>query len=441
MNGLAGAFDARYPIAKGQAMGRHLAALGGSKACDVEFPTWPTFGREEENALAVVLRSGHWGRLGGEQVDEFERRFAALCGCRHAVAVTSGTTALRIALLACGLRAGDEVIVPPYTFLATASAVVECNATCVFADIEAETFNLDPAAAAAAVTPRTRAIVAVHLGGLPAEMDAINAIAARHGLTVIEDAAHAHGAEYKGRRAGCLSAMGCFSFQASKNLTAGEGGAITTNDDRLASVCRSIHNCGRVEGGAWYEHEIIGGNHRMTEFQAAVLNCQLARLDEQCARRDRNGRYLAERLADVPGLDAQKRGDHVTRHAHHLFCMRYDQSAFGAPREVFLEALRAEGVPISAGYVVPLYRQPLFAKRGFGPYTACVDARPELDYAALRLPVAERVCTAEGCWLGQNVLLADREAMDAIVAAARKLCDHRDELAELAAARRAPARG
>ena len=414
-------------------MAKHLAALGGEAVRTEGFPAWPISDRAEEDALRSVLRSGTWGRLGGTAVAEFERRFAAFQHAGHAVAVVNGTTALRIALLAAGIQAGEEVIVPPYTFVATASAVVEANAVPVFADIDAETLNLDPAAAEAAVTPRTRAVIAVHLGGMPADMDAVLAVAERHGLAVIEDAAHAHGAEYKGRRVGAIGHLGAFSFQSSKNLTCGEGGAVTTSDERLAAVCRSIHNCGRSRAGAWYEHNVIGGNHRMTEFQGALLNAQLDRLEDQCALRDRNGRHLAKRLREIPGIRPQPRDGNETRHAYHLFAMRYDESAFGVPRGTFLQALRAEGIPISAGYTVPLYRQPLFVDKAFGPYAAAAG----VDFARVRCPVAERICTREGCWLSQNVLLGTIDDMDDIADAVRKLYDHRDELRTFAESRSA----
>src|SRR5687768_13818168 len=278
-----------------------LALLGGKHVRTRPIPAWPVYGKPEEERLLRTLRSGLWGKLDGPEVAEFEKRFAEMHGCKHGIGVVNGTVSLRIALLAAGIRAGDEVIIPPYTFFSTASAVVEANAVPVFADIDLHTFNLDPEAVNAAVTDRTRAIIPVHFAGQPADMDALMAIADRHGLTVIEDAAHAHAASYKGRPAGSIGHMGSFSFQSSKNLTAGEGGIIITHDDALAESCRSIHNCGRVAGGVWYEHHVISGNYRLGEFQAAVLNCQLDRLEEQTEARDRNGRYLASRLEALPG--------------------------------------------------------------------------------------------------------------------------------------------
>ena len=338
---------------------------------------------EEEHRLLRVLRSGNWGRLDGSEVSEFEERFAAMHGCRHGIAVVNGTVSLRIALLAAGIQAEDEVIVPPYTFVSTATAVLEANAIPVFADIDLHTFNLDPRAVEAAITPRTRAIIPVHFAGQPADMDAIMALAADRGILVLEDAAHAHGATYRGRPAGSLGHIASFSFQSSKNLTAGEGGIITTNDDALAAACRSIHNCGRVPEGVWYEHHVVSGNYRLGEFQGAVLNCQLDRLEEQTATRDRNGRRLAARLAALPGLHPQARPAECTRHSHHLFMLRIDPAEFGASRAAVLEALQAEGIPCSAGYGYSLPDQPLFRNKAFGPFLPQASATPRLRHVAL----------------------------------------------------------
>ena len=326
----------------------HTLALRASKPIPTRpFTSWPVFGKPEEKRLLRTLRSGKWGRLDGSEVAEFEGRFAAMHGCKHGIAVVNGSVSLRIALLAAGIRAEEEVIVPPYTFFSTASSVIEANAVPVFADIDLDTFNLDLKAVEAAITPRTRAIIPVHFAGQPVEMDPLMALAKKRKLIVIEDAAHAHGASYKHRPAGSVGDMASFSFQSSKNLTSGEGGIITTNDDALAASCRSIHNCGRVPGGVWYEHHVISSNHRLGEFQGALLNAQLDRLEAQTRTRDRNGRHLVARLASIPGVHPQHRPDSCTRHSYHLFMLRLDATRFGAPREAVLKALQAEGIPCS----------------------------------------------------------------------------------------------
>lgn len=403
-----------------------LALLGGTPIRTRPFPTWPIFGDAEEARLLRTLRSGRWGRLDGDEVAEFERRFAALHGCRHGIAVVNGTVSLRIALLAAGIRAEDEVVVPPYTFISTASAVIEANAIPVFADIDVNTFNLDPRAAEAALTPRTRAIIPVHFAGQPAEMDAIMRVAQARGLTVIEDAAHAHGASYRGRPAGSIGHLASFSFQSSKNLTAGEGGMITTNDDALAESCRSIQNCGRVPGGLWYEHHVISGNYRLGEFQGAVLNCQLDRLDEQARARDANGQYLASVIAALPGLHPQARSADCTRHGYHLFMLRLDAAAFGVPRAAVLSALEAEGIPCSTGYGFSLPRQPLFRNKAFGPFLP--GAVDRLDYRDTRCPVSDLICREQCIWLEQHLLLGSREDTEDIARAFEKVYEYRDAL-------------
>jgi dTDP-4-amino-4,6-dideoxygalactose transaminase len=405
-----------------------LALFGGAPVRTAPFAAWPVFDETEEQRLLATLRSGNWGRLDGPEVAMFERRFAEMHGCAHGIAVANGTVAIRIALLAAGIGSGDEVIVPPYTFVSTASAVIEANAIPVFADVGLHTFNMDPALVAAAVTARTKAIIPVHFGGHPAAMDELMAIAGKSDLVVIEDAAHAHGAAYDHRPVGSLGHLATFSFQSSKNLTSGEGGIITTNDERLAESCRSIQNCGRIAGGEWYEHHVISGNYRLGEFQGAVLNCQLERLQEQTRTRDGNGRYLASRLAALPGLAPQARLPACTTHSYHLFMLRIEP-AFGAPRQAVRRALEAEGIPCSAGYGYALPEQPLFRNRAFGPYLA--EAAADLDYSRTRCPNADLLCRNQSIWLEQRLLLGSRKDMDDIARAFEKIYEQRQALAEL----------
>ncbi len=406
-----------------------LAIHGGTPVRTRPFPSWPVFGEEEERRLIAALRSGKWGKIDGSEVTQFERCFAEYHQAKHGIGVVNGTTGLRMALLAAGLDAGDEVIVPPFTFLATASSVVEANGTPVFVDIEPDTFNIDPRAVEAAITPRTRAVIPVHLGGLPADMDAIMDIARRHGLTVIEDCAHAHGATYKKRRVGSIGHTGMFSFQASKNLNSGEGGIVITSDDGLAARLWSIHNCGRLPGRAWYEHFVLGGNNRLSEFQGAVLHAQWERFEKQAETREANGTYLADRLKEIPGVYPQARGADCTRHGYHLFPFRIDPAEFGVSREVFLKALAAEGVPAAAAYPVPLYRQPVFEKLLFGPYTGYRNARPDLDYRQTRCPNCETISLVQGIWLEHRLLLGTRHDVDDIASAVEKVYRLRAALA------------
>ncbi len=397
-----------------------LAIAGGDKVRTRPFPSWPVWDERERANLIKILESGTWG-IGNAMIPELEQRFARLVGAKYAICVTNGTAALEIALRAAGVSRGDEVIVPPYTFMATASAVLMVNAIPVFVDISDIDCNLDPDRIEMAISPRTKAIIPVHIGGCPADMERIMAIAHRHNLVVIEDCAQAHGAAWKDQPVGSIGDMGCFSFQSSKNMSAGEGGIITTNSPDFADKCWSYHNCGRKREGAWYEHHVLGSNFRMTGWQAAVLLAQLERLADQMERRNANADYLAKRLAAIDGIIPLRGREGVTRHAHHLFIFRYQADKFGGvPRERFLAALNAEGIPCSAGYP-PLYGHPLFQ--------ASIEQHPEVydwqggpgHYAHLSLPVTERICKEEVVWLTQNILLGEPEDMDDVVAAIEKI--------------------
>jgi dTDP-4-amino-4,6-dideoxygalactose transaminase len=398
-----------------------LAVHGGEKTVKKTFP-WPVFDEGDVKAVADVVRSGLWGDPDCTGlVARFEREFAAYCGARFAVASVNGSVAIRLALVASGVRPGDEVIIPPYTFIATATVVLEANGVPVFVDIDPETYNIDPARIEEAVGPRTRAIIPVHFGGQACDMDRIMAIAAKHNLAVIEDACHAHGAEYRGRKLGTIGRAGCFSFQLSKNLTSGEGGISVTDDEKLAETMDSLRNVGRVKGGQWYEHHNLGCNYRLTPLQAGLLLNQLGRLEEQTRRRDENGRYLAELLRGIDGISPLTRGHGETRHSYHLFIFRYDKSRFnGLPKPEFAQWLAAEGVPAFMGYPRPLYKQPLFQEKNF----FCYAIPPEVDYSRVHCPVAERACSEEAVWISQQALLGDRADMESFAEAIRKIQRH-----------------
>jgi dTDP-4-amino-4,6-dideoxygalactose transaminase len=403
-----------------------LAIRGGTPVRTAPFSPWPVYGTEDEQALLEVLRSGRW--FMASRLEAFEKAFAAYQDARFGIAVSSGTTALQVALDAVDLKLGDEVIVPSYTFVATASSVVMVGGVPVFVDVEPGSYNLDPAAVEAAITPRTRAIVAVHIAGRPADLDALGALARRHGLRLVEDAAQAHAAAWKGRKVGAIGDLGTFSFQASKNLNAGEGGFVTSDDRELAERAWSVHNCGRSPEGAWYEHPRVGGNYRLGEFQAGLLLSQLPRLEAQTATRTRNARLLASLLRSIDGIEPLDDDPRVTTHAYHLFILRYRADAFGgAPRERFIAALQKEGVPCSSGYR-PLYKEPAFRAR-FAEYpltSAYFKGRP--DYDRVCCPVTERICAEEAVWLTQNLLLGAEEDMHDIARAIRKVQDHAGEL-------------
>lgn len=399
------------------------ALLGGPKACDFDWPRWPVHGDAERERLLAVLESGQWWF--GERVREFEAAYAAFQGSRFAVTCTNGTTAIEMALRGLGVVEGDEVIVPPYTFIATASAVVTVGAIPVFADIEPDTLCLDPTDVARKVTPRTKAVIPVHVAGRMADMEAISAVAAKRGLVVIEDAAHAWGSQLQGRGAGTLGRCGTFSFQVSKNLTAGEGGIMVTDDEELADLCRSFTHCGRRRGSAWYDHDYLGSNLRMTEFQAAVLLAQLERLPDQIARRERNARLLEEGLRDLPRVRLLAPTRDMTRRSYHMFIFRVDEAALGMTRARFIEALNAEGLPVSEGWYRPLYQNGVFANAHVGPVHGVKSplAGRGVDYREVQCPVCEQVCR-DAVWIPHPVLLAEEARIQAAIAAVRKVVEH-----------------
>lgn len=404
------------------------ALLGGTAACSATWPDWPIHDDADEQRLLEVLRSGKWWY--GDQVREFEAGFAAFQGAEHAVSCTNGTTALEMTLRGLGVTAGDEVIVPPYSFIATASAVACLGAIPVFADIDPRTLCIDPKQIQAKITERSRAIIPVHVGGRIADMETINAIAQEHRLAVLEDAAHAWGSQWQGHGAGTLGRGGTFSFQVSKNITAGEGGCLVTNDRELAELCRSFSHCGRTPGSAWYDHNVLGSNLRMTEFQAAVLLGQLSRLPEQVERRQANAELLDQMLDDLPGISTLSPAPEMTRRSYHMYIFRIDRESLGLDRSRLLEALRAEAVPATEGWYRPLYKNGVFQNATKGPRHGIRAPLADLgvDYREVRCPVCEAVCD-DAVWIPQNVLLADRSAIEQVGVAIRKVVSHASSLA------------
>jgi dTDP-4-amino-4,6-dideoxygalactose transaminase len=420
-----------------------LAINGGPKAIGREIgKPWPVWDEREEKALLEVLHSGIWWRGGygedakGSKVVAFEDAFAAYQSAKYAVAVTNGTTALECALKSAGVEAGDEVIVPALTFVASATAIIMVNGIPVFVDVDPGTFNIDPAAFEAAITERTRAVVVVHNGGYPADMDRIGAIAKKHGVTVVEDSAHAHGSEWRGMRVGALAGLGTFSFQAFKSLTCGEGGAVVTNDPELAEKAFSFHNIGRVPGRPFYECHRVASNLRMTEWQGALLLSQMSRLDEQIAVRERNYKHLIQGLNEIQGVDPIVLDKRVTRWNFYYWNLRYNQDAFdGVPRDTFLKAVQAEGVPMGVGaHGRPIYRNPLFESMSFGR-TGCPIACPlygkPVDFSQVYCPQAEHAFANVALSIGHRFFLGEQEDMDLILEAIRKVRAHTDELKQI----------
>jgi perosamine synthetase len=398
------------------------AMLGGRPVRTTPFPSWPVIAENDERAWMQVLRNGKWNRLDGDCARQFEETWAATLGAKHCLATANGTSALIISLNALGIGPGDEVIVPPYTFVATVNAVLMQYAMPVFVDTDPETFQIDARKIEAAITERTRCILPVHLGGSPADLDAILAIGRKHSLPVLEDACQAHLAEWRHRKVSTLGALGCFSFQASKNLNSGEGGAILTDDTDLYRVCQSFHNNGRGDTGSGFGYVRNGANLRITEFQAALLSEQLKRVEEQSHRREQNAAYLTGQLAEIPGIRPARMYEGATRNAYHLYMLRYDKTQFAdLPRTQFLKAMRAEGIPCSGGYT-PLNKEP-FLKQTFDSraYRAIYpDHQLALWFEHNHFPANDKLCE-EAVWFTQTMLLGSRDDTDQIAEAVRKI--------------------
>ena len=393
-----------------------LAIFGGNPVRTKPFPSWPRITKGIKDNLFNTLENDGWG-VGSDAVRNFEEKYAKYHDAKYAISTSSGTTALWVSLKAAGVKAGNEVILPPYTFIATGSAILMANAIPVFVDIDPDTFNMDPSKIEAAITEKTKVIMPVHIAGNPADMDAILQIAKKHNLKVIEDAAQAHGAEWDGKKVGALGNAGIFSFQTSKNMSAGEGGIIISNDDDLMSACFSYANCGRVRGGEWYEHHHLGGNFRLNSMAASMLSTQLETLENDMDLRDKNRNILDEAISQINGLTVTKMYPKATRSANHLYLLRYDKDKFnGIPREKFFKAMQAEGVYTYGGYV-PLNREKLFTLVDTKEYPWLEG----INYKDMNFPETEKLCAEEAVWLKQNHLLGTKDDTNDIIMAFKKV--------------------
>ena len=393
------------------------AVLGGTPVRATDYPAWPVWDDRERAGLSRVLEAGGWWQGDGDAAASFAQRFATYHGARFGLALTNGTHTLEAALIACDIGEGDEVIVPGMTFIASASAVLSVNATPVLVDIDPDSLCIDVAAAEAAITPRTRAIVAVHVAGAAADLDALTELCARHGLRLVEDCAHAHGTFWRGRGVGSWGDFGSFSMQRSKLMTAGEGGVLICNDEALRDGAWAYADCGRVKDEWFYHHATHGSNLRMTEWQGAVLNAQLDRFPEQNRVRNDNAVALNAAIAEIPGLRPQYRDPRMDSQGNYCFVMHYDPVEFaGLPLRGLEDALRAEGVPMGVSYP-SLGELSVFRDRNFGPRLR--GSAPVFSDESLRLPRAEHAA-ASTVWLQHRLLLAGRDdVLDVARAAAR----------------------
>jgi dTDP-4-amino-4,6-dideoxygalactose transaminase len=408
------------------------AILGGKPAVDTSWIKWPMWIPEtDEKMVLEVLRSGVWSR--DNVVTEFETQWANTVGMKRCVATVNGTNAMITSLVQLDVGGGDEVIIPGYTFIATALAVLATGAMPVFVDTDPETFQIDSDKIESKITSRTRAILPVHLAGLPADVVRIMAIAKKHNLVVVEDACQAHLAEVDHKKAGSFGHAGCFSFQNSKNLPIGEGGAIVSNDEAFMDKCYAYHNFGQAYGSVSGKGPVINGSKlRLTEYQAAVGLVQLKRLEEQSKTRSANAAYLKAQLEKIPGILPYKLYENVTRAAYHFFPFRYKKEAFKElPRSAFLDALNAEGVPCFSGYGTlsdKPYLEDAFRSKNFRKMHPAKVLDIKRYLAANECPETRRLCNEESVWFEQSLLLSEKKDMDGIVAAIEKIRNNADAI-------------
>jgi len=408
------------------------ALLGGEKAFTGAFPRWPVYDRSEEEALHEVLYSNKWGRLDGSSTAKFEAEYARVMGMKHCLTTSGGTTALFTMLGALGIGPGDEVILPAYTFVATYNVVVLNYALPILADTDINSFQVDPQKMRKAITKETKALMPVHMGGVPADLDSIMDLAQKHKLPVIEDACQAPGSEWKGKKVGSYGVGGAFSFQSSKNLNCAEGGAITTNDSAFYQACYAFHHQGQTESTASFGtgEGTRGTNARMTEWQSRMLLAQMVRQQAQDNHRSENAAYLSSLFNDIKGIYPARLYGGTTKVSYHLYMFRYDKAHFaGMPRERFIQALRAEGISTSTGYG-RLNTDPYVLALGQNKHYLKIYGEKIMKQWSERnqCPQNDKLTSEQSLWLGQSVLLGSRSDMEQIAESVRKIQKYAKEI-------------
>jgi dTDP-4-amino-4,6-dideoxygalactose transaminase len=412
-----------------------LAITGGDAIRKTPFTPWPLGGEEEARALQDVLVSTKWGGqpFPGKHAVAFAKKFAEVHTAKYAQCVNTGTVAIQAALKAVGILPGDEVIVPAYTWEGTVGPVLLLNAVPVFVDVDPDTYCLDARLIEKAITAKTKAILPVHLGMRFADMDEILRIAAKHNLKVIEDCAHAHGGMWKGKGAGSMGDLGAFSFQSSKIITAGEGGAVITNNLEYMELVQSYINAGRASVTDKYHHRIIGFNYRLGEFQAAVLGAQLERLPAQAATREQNMKRFESRLQGTPAIGLLKPDPRITRLAPYGYVMKYfSGKAREIHRAAFVAALQLEGIPCDGLFYEPVYKSSLFPVDAKDFPALSWNREKPLDLRSMySCPESERAAYTEAVWFPHQLFLGPFADIDAITDAIHKVLENLDELRDL----------
>jgi L-glutamine:2-deoxy-scyllo-inosose/3-amino-2,3-dideoxy-scyllo-inosose aminotransferase len=404
-----------------------LAVLGGTPIRIEPYPNWPVFDERDIQAISQVIRSGRWGGYPypGPQTAEFARRFAEMQGGGYAVPMANGTVTMEVALRAMNIGWGDEVLVPAYTFQATAAAVMSAGAIPVIVDVDFETYCIDPKATEAAITPQTKGIIPVHLGAEMADMDAIMDLAERNSLVVIEDCAHAHGAKWRGKGAGTFGHFGSFSLQSSKTLTTGEGGMLLCRTPDLSARAASLIDCGRPhdEAGTLFT---MGANYRMTELQAALGVIGLDRFPEQAKQRESMAAYMDEALSELPGVRMLKRDARHTTRSFYQYIFAIDPMTFKAKHDIVCYALEKEGIPCDVGYQAMHHYELFQPKLSHLPVPSAFPAY--FDFDKMSFPIAEHASEEEAIWLDESIFRAGQKGVDDVILALKKILANADDL-------------
>ena len=410
-----------------------LAILGGKKSRTEAYPEWPVWDERDVQAVTDVVRSGRWGGFPypGPKTAELAKKFSELQGGGYAVPMINGTVTMEVALRAAGIGWGDEVIVPAYTFQATASAPMGAGAIPVIVDVDPNTYCLDANLAAKAITPKTKAIIPVHLGSNMADMDAIMELAKKYDLIVIEDCAHAHGAKWRGQGAGTIGHFGSFSLQSSKTLTSGEGGILLCKSAEHAALAASVIDCGRPHalGGGGEDTNglsVQGGNFRLSELQAALALVGIERFPAQAKQREEMAAYMDEALSEIQGVRVLKHDERHTTRSFYRYIFAIDPSQFGVDHDVLCAALDAEGIDCWTGYEV-MNNYELFQPQK--STLAVPNAFPEyFKFEEMHLPEAARACEHEAVWLDEAIFRVGQKGVDDAVAAIKKIQMNAKEL-------------
>jgi dTDP-4-amino-4,6-dideoxygalactose transaminase len=410
-------------------MSSSLAALGGKKVREKSFPAWPHYDETEREALNRVLDSRNWWANHGVEVKEFEKEWSGYTGAKGSFAVTNGTHTLEVIFLALDIGDGDEVIVADWSFLATIGAILTVNAIPKIVDVDPLTGTIDVSQAEAAIGPKTRAIVCVHVAGSMSDMDALTALCKKHGIALIEDSAHAHGSRWKGEHAGTIGDAGSFSFQASKLMTSGEGGVITTKREDLIPMFKSFINCGRGEGIWYYRHLRLGGNYRLSEWQGAILRAQLKRFPDQQKNRGNNANWLNSEIAKIPGFTPQGRYAGCTEQGNYCYVVEVDSTLLsGATRDQIRHALLAEGIPLTTSYP-PLHKLEMF-KDPSGLAPRLRGEVTKIRYNEQSFPVTDHLA-ANTLWFNTAVLMGTRDDANSVLQSIAKISEHASEVAKI----------